>query len=175
MQTYFYIVRKLEYICVVHVYTNVQIIYLHSKTYKPIVKEWLTPLSRICDLWVVVNLMQFSNFYIIWRFITISTFCHLFLSWVRWTQSISSHHISLRSTLTLSSSLCPGVPSVLPLGYRMVTFWVVFFFWDVTLSSPLKIDWHFEGTCCFHLQGWRLSRTKNSLKATSKETFLCQV
>jgi hypothetical protein len=90
VETYFYIVRKLACICVVHVNANVQIIYLHSKTRKPIVIGWLTPWSRVCDLQVVVNSVQFSNLYGIWRFIAISIFCYLFLSWVRWIQSY--HH-----------------------------------------------------------------------------------
>jgi hypothetical protein len=34
-------------------------------------------------------------------------------------------------------------------------------FWDVTLSSPLKLKGCFGGTCHLHLQGLRISRTGN--------------
>jgi hypothetical protein len=33
--------------------------------------------------------------------------------------------------------------------------------WDITPCSPLKVNQRFEGTCRLHLQGPRISRTRN--------------
>jgi len=62
---------------------------------------------------------KFPAFYGIWRFVTVFTRSHhLSLSWARRIQSINVHHISLRSSLILSSHLLVGLPHVLlPSGF----------------------------------------------------------
>jgi hypothetical protein len=37
--------------------------------------------------------------------------------------------------------------------------------WDITPSSPLKVNWRFRGTCRLHLQGRRRSQTINQHEA----------
>jgi hypothetical protein len=37
------------------------------------------------------------------------------------------------------------------------------------LCRPVKVSWHFGGTCCFHLQGWKVSQTRNQDETGSKE------
>jgi hypothetical protein len=57
----------------------------------------------------------FPAFYGTQRFITVFTTCLQWsLSWARWIQSTSSHPISLRSILILSSHLRLGLPNSLP-------------------------------------------------------------
>jgi hypothetical protein len=46
-------------------------------------------------------------------------------------------------------------------------------FWDITPCSPLKVNWRFWGTCCFHLQGRRVSQARNQHEASSKQSFTC--
>jgi hypothetical protein len=40
-------------------------------------------------------------------------------------------------------------------------------FWNVTPSSPLKVNLHSGGTCHFHLQGRRISQARN------QQSFAC--
>jgi hypothetical protein len=35
-------------------------------------------------------------------------------------------------------------------------------FWDITTYGLLKVNWHSGGTCCLHLQGWRVSWAKQA-------------
>jgi hypothetical protein len=42
-------------------------------------------------------------------------------------------------------------------------------YWDVTLCSLLKVNWHFEWTCCLHLHGWRISQARNQGEAGGKQ------
>jgi hypothetical protein len=37
--------------------------------------------------------------------------------------------------------------------------------WDVTSRSPLKVNRHFGGTCCLHLQGGSISQARNQRQA----------
>jgi hypothetical protein len=40
-------------------------------------------------------------------------------------------------------------------------------FWDIMQCNPLTVNRHFGGTCCFHLQGQRISQArKQALPAT---------
>jgi hypothetical protein len=48
-------------------------------------------------------------------------------------------------------------------------------FWDITPWSPLKVNRHFGGTCCLHLQGWRISQERNQREAGSKENLLSRI
>jgi hypothetical protein len=45
-------------------------------------------------------------------------------------------------------------------------------YWDITLSSPLKFNWCISQTCCFQLQGWRISQARNQHEAGSKQCFM---
>jgi hypothetical protein len=48
-------------------------------------------------------------------------------------------------------------------------------FWDIKSCSPLKINWHFRGTCRFHLQGWRINKARawsSALLPASHSAFL---
>jgi hypothetical protein len=45
-------------------------------------------------------------------------------------------------------------------------------FCDITPCSPLKVSWCFRGTCCFHLQGQRISQARNQHEAGSKQLCL---
>jgi hypothetical protein len=40
-------------------------------------------------------------------------------------------------------------------------------FWSIIPCSPLKVNWHFGGTCQLHLHGWRVSQTRNDHGAGS--------
>jgi hypothetical protein len=44
---------------------------------------------------------------------------------------------------------------------------------DVMLSSPLKINQHFKGSCHLHLQGQRLSQVRNENGADTKQDTYC--
>jgi hypothetical protein len=44
-------------------------------------------------------------------------------------------------------------------------------FCDITLCSPLKVNWHFGGTC-LHLQGPRISQARTHREAGSKQNRL---
>jgi hypothetical protein len=72
-----------------------------------VVLDWLT----LEKLIVTQLIKKFPAFHGAWRFITVFTRTHHWsLSWARWFQSISSHPISLRSIIILSSHLCLGLP-----------------------------------------------------------------
>jgi hypothetical protein len=45
-------------------------------------------------------------------------------------------------------------------------------FRDLTLCSPLKINWRFRGRCCLHLQGQRMSQARALLAACCHAGFL---
>jgi hypothetical protein len=40
--------------------------------------------------------------------------------------------------------------------------------WDIRLCSPLEISQCSRGTCCLHLQGWKMSQARNQCKAGDK-------
>jgi hypothetical protein len=40
-------------------------------------------------------------------------------------------------------------------------------FWNITLGRPLKINRRFDGTCGRHVQGQRISHTRNQHEAAS--------
>jgi hypothetical protein len=42
-------------------------------------------------------------------------------------------------------------------------------FWDIMPCTLLKVNWHFGGTCCLHLQGQRISQASNQQERGSKE------
>jgi hypothetical protein len=42
--------------------------------------------------------------------------------------------------------------------------------WDVKQCSPLKVNWHFTGTCHLHLQGRKTRQTRNQHEAGSKQS-----
>jgi hypothetical protein len=41
------------------------------------------------------------------------------------------------------------------------------FFWDITLSSLLKVNQRFGGTCRLHLQGQGIGRSRNQRESDS--------
>jgi hypothetical protein len=43
-------------------------------------------------------------------------------------------------------------------------------FWDIMLCSPLKVNQHFGGKCCLHLQGKRISHARKQPEAGSKHS-----
>jgi hypothetical protein len=44
-------------------------------------------------------------------------------------------------------------------------------FWNTRPRSPWKANRHFGGTCYLHLQGGRLSQSRNERKAGSKQSL----
>jgi hypothetical protein len=46
-----------------------------------------------------------------------------------------------------------------------------YIFWDITLRSPLKVDWRFEWTHRLYLQGRRINQARNQREAGSKQRF----
>jgi hypothetical protein len=66
--------------------------------------------------------------------------CHWSLSWARWSQSTTSHTISLRSIPLLSTYLCLDLPNVLPFWFSNQNFLCISYLshaWFVShLSHP---------------------------------------
>jgi hypothetical protein len=48
-------------------------------------------------------------------------------------------------------------------------------FWDITACSPLKVNWRFGGTCRLHLQGPRISRTRNQRERRWQAELSCHL
>jgi hypothetical protein len=48
-------------------------------------------------------------------------------------------------------------------------------FWDITPFKLLKVNQCFRGTLCLHLQGQRISQTRNQHEAVSKQSRLDSV
>jgi hypothetical protein len=46
-------------------------------------------------------------------------------------------------------------------NYRYKNYLKSSVFWDITPCSVLKVSWHFGGTCCLHLWGWRISQERS--------------
>jgi hypothetical protein len=44
-------------------------------------------------------------------------------------------------------------------------------FWDITLHSPLKVSWHFGGTCQLRLQGIKINQARHYHEAGSKQRY----
>jgi hypothetical protein len=83
--------------------------YMHRQTH-------ITPWSRVLSEKLIIPQLvnKFSDFYGIWKFITVFTRARrYFLYWARCIDSILYHPISLRSILILSSHLHLGLPSSL--------------------------------------------------------------
>jgi hypothetical protein len=43
------------------------------------------------------------------------------------------------------------------------------FLWGIALCSPLKVNQRFGGTCCFHLQGWKISRARKQCESNGRK------
>jgi hypothetical protein len=50
------------------------------------------------------------------------------------------------------------IVSILKPSIQIILKWS-YIFWDITMFSPLKINWRFGGTSRLHLYGWRISQT----------------
>jgi hypothetical protein len=55
------------------------------------------------------------------------------------------------------------MPGVTTIGYEVLGAMLIksSAFWEVAASSLLKINQHFQRTCCFHLQGQTESQASN--------------
>jgi hypothetical protein len=47
-----------------------------------------------------------------------------------------------------------------------------FVFWDIMLCSLMKVNRHFGGTCCCHLQGQRVGQARNHHEPGIKQNNL---
>jgi hypothetical protein len=45
--------------------------------------------------------------------------------------------------------------------------------WYIMPCSPVKARHSFGGTCCIHLQGWRVSQARSLHETGSKQSLLC--
>jgi hypothetical protein len=71
---------------------------------------WTTLGRVLLEKLSVIN--KYRAFYITRRFITVFTRTrHWYLSWARWIQSTTSHRITVRCILILSSYLCQRLPN----------------------------------------------------------------
>jgi hypothetical protein len=84
----------------------------------------LTAWNRVFfEKWIVVQLLKkFRVFYGTWRYTTVFTRArHCSLPWARWINFTTSHPVSLRSILILSSQLCLGTQTALQHTYYRKT------------------------------------------------------
>jgi hypothetical protein len=56
-------------------------------------------------------------------------------------------------------------------GFEVLTVTKSSIFWDITLCSLLKINWHFGGIYCLHLQGQRKGKQATSMKGGGRLCF----
>jgi hypothetical protein len=105
----------------------------------------LTPCSRVLlEKLIVTQLVKkFSSSYGTRMFITVFTAArHLSLSWARCIQSTTSHHISLRCILILSSNLHLSLSSGLFLSYNIYGSDMSYIIKNQGYTSPVgKCDW----------------------------------
>jgi hypothetical protein len=134
MKLLFYNLRNLK--LNIFGFSTVEITCYHTKSkIKEVGTDWLTPWSRVLlqKLTVTQLVKKFPTFYGTRRIITVFIRSrHWSLSWARWIQSTTFHHVFVRFILIVSSHLRLGLPSCLfPSDFRIKIFYAF-------LISPMR-------------------------------------